>query len=98
MFPTPPADVPPDPVTPVPPPVPSHMAPLSRGALALMLAGLSMLGPLSIDTYLPAFGAIQGSLQASPLEVQQSLTFTCWRLPAWCCGMARSRMRLAAAM
>ena len=75
MFPTPPADVPPDPVTPVPPPTPSHMAPLSRGALAMMLAGLSMLGPLSIDTYLPAFGAIQGSLQASPLEVQQSLTF-----------------------
>ena len=75
MFPTPPADVPPDPVTPVPPPPPSHMAPLSRGALAMMLAGLSMLGPLSIDTYLPAFGAIQGSLQASPLEVQQSLTF-----------------------
>ena len=75
MFPIPPASVPPDPVTPVPPPTPSHMAPLSRGALAMLLAGLSMLGPLSIDTYLPAFGAIQGSLQASPLEVQQSLTF-----------------------
>ncbi len=75
MFPTPPADLPPDPVTPVPPPVPSHMAPLSRGAMAVLLAGMSMLGPLSIDTYLPAFGAIQDSLQASPLEVQQSLTF-----------------------
>ncbi|MGK5027398.1 multidrug effflux MFS transporter [Janthinobacterium sp. RB2R34] len=75
MLPIPPADLPPDPVTPVPPPVPSHMAPLSRGALAVLLAGMSMLGPLSIDTYLPAFGAIQDSLQATPLEVQQSLTF-----------------------
>lgn len=43
-------------------------------ALAALLASLSMLGPFSIDAYLPAFPAIQASLQASPLELQQSLT------------------------
>lgn len=39
-----------------------------------MLAALSMLGPFSIDTYLPAFPNIQTSLGASALEVQQTLT------------------------
>jgi DHA1 family bicyclomycin/chloramphenicol resistance-like MFS transporter len=34
-----------------------------------------MLGPFSIDAYLPAFPNIQASLGATPLEVQQSLTF-----------------------
>ncbi|WP_295761178.1 multidrug effflux MFS transporter [Undibacterium sp.] len=43
-------------------------------ALASLLAALAMLGPFSIDTYLPAFPAIQNSLQASSIEVQQTLT------------------------
>ena len=42
--------------------------------LALMLAALAMLGPFSIDTYLPAFPAIQASLDATAIEVQQTLT------------------------
>jgi DHA1 family bicyclomycin/chloramphenicol resistance-like MFS transporter len=42
-------------------------------ALALMLAGLAMLGPFAVDTYLPAFPAIAVSLQATSLEVQQTL-------------------------
>lgn len=42
--------------------------------LALMLAGLAMLGPFSVDTYLPAFPAIEASLTASTIEVQQTLT------------------------
>jgi MFS transporter, DHA1 family, multidrug resistance protein len=42
--------------------------------LALLLAGLSMFGPFSIDTYLPAFPAIQASFQVSIVEVQQTLT------------------------
>jgi len=42
-------------------------------ALAALLAALSMLGPFSIDAYLPAFPAIQASLHASEVEVQQSL-------------------------
>jgi DHA1 family bicyclomycin/chloramphenicol resistance-like MFS transporter len=39
-----------------------------------MLAALAMLGPFSIDTYLPAFPDIQANLRASPIEVQQTLT------------------------
>ncbi len=46
----------------------------STGALALLLAALAMLGPFSVDTYLPAFPAIGRSLGASPIEVQQTLT------------------------
>ncbi len=42
--------------------------------LASMLAGLSMLGPFSIDAYLPAFPNIQAELRATPIEVQQTLT------------------------
>ncbi|WP_025915779.1 multidrug effflux MFS transporter [Herminiimonas sp. CN] len=44
------------------------------GALALMLAALAMLGPFSVDTYLPAFPSMQAALRASPIEVQQTLT------------------------
>lgn len=47
---------------------------LSNRAMAIMLAALAMLGPFSVDTYLPAFPSIEQSLQATPLEVQQSLT------------------------
>jgi DHA1 family bicyclomycin/chloramphenicol resistance-like MFS transporter len=50
------------------------MATTSASVLALVLAGLAMLGPFSVDTYLPAFPDIQRSLGASPLEVQQTLT------------------------
>ena len=46
----------------------------SNAALATLLAALAMLGPFSIDTYLPAFPAIQASLSASAIEVQQTLT------------------------
>ncbi len=75
MFPTPPVNLPPDPVAEVPEPPPSHMKVLSAGALAATLAALSMLGPFSIDAYLPAFPNIQATLNATPIEVQQSLTF-----------------------
>lgn len=73
MFPTPPA-VPPDPVTPVPLPPVHRIALPGAMALAAMLAGLSMLGPFSIDAYLPAFPNIQSELRATPLEVQQTLS------------------------
>jgi DHA1 family bicyclomycin/chloramphenicol resistance-like MFS transporter len=76
MLPTPPADLPDQDLDhEVPPPEPSHRKPLSAAALAVMLAGLSMIGPFSIDAYLPAFPNIQSTLHATPLEVQQSLTF-----------------------
>jgi len=74
MFPTPPANIPPDPVEAIPPPEPSHARPLSAFGLAIVLAALAMLGPFSIDAYLPAFPNIEASLHATSLEVQQTLT------------------------
>lgn len=47
---------------------------LLLAGLAPLLAALAMLGPFSVDTYLPAFPNIQASLHASALEVQQTLT------------------------
>ena len=49
-----------------------HAAP-QRG-LALLLAALSAIGPFAIDTYLPSFPDIAARLQATPLEVQQTLS------------------------
>ncbi len=46
----------------------------STPAIAMLLAALAMLGPFSVDTYLPAFPDIEASLRASPLQVQQTLT------------------------
>ncbi len=48
--------------------------PIDTGRLSLLLAGLSAIGPFSIDAYLPAFPAIGAALGASPVEVQQTLT------------------------
>lgn len=42
--------------------------------LTLLLAGLTMVGPLAIDTYLPSFPAIARSFDASPLMIQQTLS------------------------
>ncbi len=43
-------------------------------AFAILLALLGMLGPFSIDTYLPAFAGIAQSLAASPIQMQQTLS------------------------
>ncbi|XAH24971.1 multidrug effflux MFS transporter [Xylophilus sp. GW821-FHT01B05] len=43
-------------------------------ALAALLAVLGMLGPFSIDTYIPAFSGIAQALGASPVEMQQTLS------------------------
>jgi DHA1 family bicyclomycin/chloramphenicol resistance-like MFS transporter len=45
-----------------------------RWALAVLLAVLGMLGPFSIDTYMPAFSGIAKSLGATPVEMQQTLS------------------------
>lgn len=45
-----------------------------RWALAVLLAVLGMLGPFSIDTYLPAFAGIADSLAATPVQMQQTLS------------------------
>ncbi|MEP7058088.1 MAG: Bcr/CflA family efflux MFS transporter, partial [Caldimonas sp.] len=43
-------------------------------ALAVLLACLGMLGPFSIDTYLPAFTGIAQAIGATPVEMQQTLS------------------------
>ena len=45
-----------------------------RWSLALLLACLGMLGPFSIDTYLPAFTGIAQSIGATPVQMQQTLS------------------------
>jgi MFS transporter, DHA1 family, multidrug resistance protein len=45
-----------------------------RWALAFLLACLGMLGPFSIDTYLPAFTGIAQSIGATPVQMQQTLS------------------------
>ena len=45
-----------------------------RWALAALLAVLGMLGPFSIDTYLPAFSGMAQSLGATPVQMQQTLS------------------------
>lgn len=45
-----------------------------RWTLALLLACLGMLGPFSIDTYLPAFSGIAQSVGATPVQMQQTLS------------------------
>lgn len=45
-----------------------------RWALAALLALLGMLGPFSIDTFIPAFSGIEAALGATPVEMQQTLS------------------------
>jgi MFS transporter, DHA1 family, multidrug resistance protein len=45
-----------------------------RWMLALLLACLGMLGPFSVDTYLPAFDGIAKSIGATPVQMQQTLS------------------------
>ncbi|MES3001025.1 MAG: multidrug effflux MFS transporter [Pseudomonadota bacterium] len=45
-----------------------------RWALAALLALLGMLGPFSIDTYIPAFSGIARALDATPVQMQQTLS------------------------
>ncbi|MDD0810611.1 multidrug effflux MFS transporter [Curvibacter sp. RS43] len=45
-----------------------------RWALAVLLAVLGMLGPFSIDTYIPAFTGIAQAIGATPVEMQQTLS------------------------
>ena len=47
---------------------------LKFGSLAFVLAMLSMMGPFSIDTYLPSLPSISQSLGASSSQAQQTVT------------------------
>ena len=51
------------------------MVKLSPLLLSAVLASLAALAPFAIDTYLPAFSTLENALQATPLQLQQSLTF-----------------------
>jgi MFS transporter, DHA1 family, multidrug resistance protein len=51
-----------------------HIWQAPRWALAVLLATLGMLGPFSIDTYIPAFSGIAASLGATPVQMQQTLS------------------------
>jgi len=55
-------------------PAADRLWPGPRWTLALLLACLGMLGPFSIDTYLPAFSGIAKSLGATPVQMQQTLS------------------------
>ena len=46
----------------------------SQLLLSVVLASLAALAPFAIDTYLPAFPVLENDFQATPLQLQQSLT------------------------
>jgi len=52
----------------------THLWRAPQWAFAVLLAVLGMLGPFSIDTYLPAFAGIARSLGATPVQMQQTLS------------------------
>lgn len=49
-----------------------HQTP--RWLLALLLAAIATIGPFAVDTYMPAFGGMSQDLQATTLEMQQTLS------------------------
>jgi DHA1 family bicyclomycin/chloramphenicol resistance-like MFS transporter len=53
--------------------MPAHSVPSSR-RLALLLGGLAMFGPFSIDTIFPGFPAIGAALGADPFRMQQTIS------------------------
>jgi len=54
---------------------PASVTPMvGRSRPGCMLGGLSLLGPLSINAYLPAFADIQRDFQASTADLQLTLT------------------------
>lgn len=53
---------------------PRHAVPMTASALAIILAALAMIGPFTIDTYLPAFPYVAADLRATPAQMQQTLS------------------------
>lgn len=52
----------------------AHLWRAPRWALSVLLACLGMLGPFAIDTYIPAFTGIAASIDATPVQMQQTLS------------------------
>lgn len=48
--------------------------PVVQRTIAILLGSLALLGPLSVDAYLPAFASIQQSLHVGAVQVQYTLT------------------------
>jgi DHA1 family bicyclomycin/chloramphenicol resistance-like MFS transporter len=48
--------------------------PVSPALLVVVLAGLAMIGPFSVDTYLPSFPSIARDFAATPVQLQQTLS------------------------
>jgi DHA1 family bicyclomycin/chloramphenicol resistance-like MFS transporter len=48
--------------------------PVSAPLLVVILGALAMIGPFSVDTYLPSFPSIARDFAATPLELQQTLS------------------------
>lgn len=57
-----------------PPAPPDARDASSTAGLAALLAALAMIGPFSIDTYLPAFPAMATELRVTSVQIQQTLT------------------------
>lgn len=55
-------------------PAPPAKTPLSLRRLALLLGGLAMFGPFSIDTIFPAFPAMGAQLGADKIAMQQTIS------------------------
>jgi DHA1 family bicyclomycin/chloramphenicol resistance-like MFS transporter len=53
---------------------PQPAPPISLPALATILAALAMIGPFTIDTYLPSFPHIAADFSATPAQLQQTLS------------------------
>lgn len=53
---------------------PRHTVPIAVPALATILAALAMIGPFTIDTYLPSFPHIGAEFAATPAQLQQTLS------------------------
>ena len=53
---------------------PRHNASFAIPALAAILAALAMIGPFTIDTYLPSFPHIAADFAATPAQLQQTLS------------------------
>lgn len=52
----------------------STPAPVSRAGLVLLLAGLAMFGPFSIDTIFPMFPQMEKALGIGPVQMQQTIS------------------------
>lgn len=50
------------------------LSPARQRLLLFLLAGFSMIGPFSIDTFFPAFPAMQAALKANAWQMQQTLS------------------------